>query len=242
MMILVQISASVSGVTVVCMAISETGCQDHGTIKLSNMGHWGPFTLPRYQSAGGPVRSLLPFRVLNAFRLHRGGHKAKGISGKWVLNALRLHRGGHKAKVGSGRSTPCGFTEVGISCLLPFTFCLSGCPRRHGRRTRAEADPQCAHDGYRRGTTLPAQALPAMRLVLLQSAIQNPKSRIQNRVSALRRSSLGHGHGQAIEARMHGSAPSKTEETIVGLPRLLVLSVFSRFGGCHLSTSGYTTR
>ena len=31
-MILVQISASVSGVTVVCMAISETGCQDHGTI------------------------------------------------------------------------------------------------------------------------------------------------------------------------------------------------------------------
>ena len=34
---------------------------------------------------------------------------------------------------------------------------------------------------------------------------------------------------------MHGSAPWKTEETIVGLPRLLVLSVFSRFGGCHLS-------
>ncbi len=34
---------------------------------------------------------------------------------------------------------------------------------------------------------------------------------------------------------MHGSAPWKSEETIVGLPRLLVLSVFSRFGGCHLS-------
>jgi len=34
--------------------------------------------------------------------------------------------------------------------------------------------------------------------------------------------------GQAIGARMHGSAPWKTEETIVGLPRLLVLSVFSR--------------
>ncbi len=33
---------------------------------------------------------------------------------------------------------------------------------------------------------------------------------------------------------MHGSAPWKTEETIVGLPRLLILSVFSRFGGCHL--------
>ncbi len=45
--------------------------------------------------------------------------------------------------------------------------------------------------------------------------------------SALRRSSLGHGHGQAIGARMHGSAAWKTEETIVGLPRLL------RFGGCH---------
>src|SRR5271157_361706 len=74
---------------------------------------------------------------------------------------------------------------------------------------------------------LPAQALPAMRLVLLQSAIQNPKSRIQNHVSALRRSSLGHRHGQAIGARMHGSAPWKTEATIVGLPRLLVLSVFS---------------
>ncbi len=67
-----------------------------------------------------------------------------------------------------------------------------------------------------------------MRLVLLQSAIQNPKSRIQNRVSALRRSELGHGRGQAIGARMHGSAPWKTEETIVGLPCLLVLSVFSR--------------
>jgi len=38
--------------------------------------------------------------------------------------------------------------------------------------------------------------------VLLQSAIQNPKSRIQNHVSALRRSSLAHGHGQAIGARM----------------------------------------
>src|SRR5208337_4684598 len=38
----------------------------------------------------------------------------------------------------------------------------------------------------------------------------------------------GHGHGQAIGARMHGSAPWMTEETIVGLPRLLVLSVFSR--------------
>ncbi len=37
---------------------------------------------------------------------------------------------------------------------------------------------------------------------------------------------------------MHGSAPWKTEETIVGLPRLLVLSVFSRFGGCHLSPPG----
>jgi len=36
---------------------------------------------------------------------------------------------------------------------------------------------------------------------------------------------------------MHGSAPWKTEETIVGLPRLLVLSVFSRFGGCHLHLS-----
>ena len=55
--------------------------------------------------------------------------------------------------------------------------------------------------------------------------------------SALRRSELGHGHGQAIGARMHGSAPWKTEETIVGLPRLLVLSAFSRFGGCHLSRS-----
>ena len=39
--------------------------------------------------------------------------------------------------------------------------------------------------------------------------------------------------GQAIGARMHDSAPWKTEETIVGLPSLLVLSAFSRFGGCH---------
>ena len=43
---------------------------------------------------------------------------------------------------------------------------------------------------------------------------------------------------------MHGSAPWKTEETIVGMPRLLVLSAFSRFGGCHLSAlldGGYTS-
>src|SRR5271157_4624420 len=80
-----------------------------------------------------------------------------------------------------------------------------------------------------------------MRLVLLQSAIQNPKSRIQNHVSALRRSELGHGRGQAIGARMHGSAPWKTEETIVGLPRLLILSAFSRFGGCHLSAPHLST-
>src|SRR5208337_3870057 len=32
---------------------------------------------------------------------------------------------------------------------------------------------------------------------------------------------------------MDDSAPWKTEETIVGWPRLLVLSVLSRFGGCH---------
>jgi len=32
---------------------------------------------------------------------------------------------------------------------------------------------------------------------------------------------------------MDDSAPWKTEETIVGLPRLPVLSGFSRFGGCH---------
>jgi len=36
---------------------------------------------------------------------------------------------------------------------------------------------------------------------------------------------------------MHGSAPWKTEETIVGLPRLLALSGFSRFGGCQLHLS-----
>src|SRR5271166_4855036 len=54
------------------------------------------------------------------------------------------------------------------------------------------------------------------------ASVRNPKSRIQNHVSALRRSELGHGHGQAIGARMHGSAPWKTEETIVSLPRLLV--------------------
>src|SRR5271157_2536395 len=129
------------------------------------------------------------------------------------------------------------------SCLLPFPFCLSGCstpvgitevgimgsgimtlgPSTFPRYQRVRGPLR-----YRRGTPLPAQALPAMRLVLLQSAIQNPKSRIQNHVSALRRSQLGHRHGRAIGARMHGSAPWKTEETIVGLPRLLVRSVLSR--------------
>jgi len=33
---------------------------------------------------------------------------------------------------------------------------------------------------------------------------------------------------------MHGSAPWKTQETIVGLAQLPVLSGFSRFGGCHV--------
>ena len=42
------------------------------------------------------------------------------------------------------------------------------------------------------------------------------------------------GHGQAIGARMDDSAPWKTEETIIGLSQLSVLSIFSRFGGCHL--------
>jgi hypothetical protein len=36
---------------------------------------------------------------------------------------------------------------------------------------------------------------------------------------------------------MHRSAPWKTEETIIGWPRLLVLSAFSRFGGFHLHLS-----
>src|SRR5208337_3015672 len=50
--------------------------------------------------------------------------------------------------------------------------------------------------------------------------------------SALRRSQLGHRHGQAIGAGMDDSALWKTEETIIGLPQL---PVFSRFGSCHLS-------
>src|SRR5271157_6147010 len=48
-----------------------------------------------------------------------------------------------------------------------------------------------------------------------------------------------HGHGQAIGAGMDDSAPWKTEETIVGWPRLLVavsfsFLLFSKFGGCLL--------
>jgi len=37
-------------------------------------GHLAPSTFPRYKKVGGPVPSLLPFRVLNALRLHSGGH------------------------------------------------------------------------------------------------------------------------------------------------------------------------
>src|SRR5271157_200268 len=53
-----------------------------------------------------------------------------------------------------------------------------------------------------------------------------------------------HGHGQAIGAGIDDSAPWKTEETIRGLPRLLVavsfsFSVFSRFGGCLLFFSPF---
>jgi len=111
---------------------------------------------------------------------------------------------------------------------------IGGHPRCPGTREWVAASVP-PHEGYRRGTPLPAQALPAMRVVLLQSAIQNPKSRIQNRVSALRRSELGHGHGQAIGAGIDDSAPWKTEETIIDLSQLPALSGFSRFGGCHLS-------
>ena len=68
--------------------------------------------------------------------------------------------------------------------------------------------------------SLPAQALPAMRFVFLQSAIQNPKSRIQNHVSALRRSQLGHRHGRAIGAGMDDSSSWKTEETIIRLAKV----------------------
>ena len=46
--------------------------------------------MPRYQRVGGPIRSLLPFRVLIAFRLHRGGQKAKGKRQKWEVGAQRL--------------------------------------------------------------------------------------------------------------------------------------------------------
>src|SRR5271157_4549548 len=137
---------------------------------------------PRYQRAGGPVRSLLPFRVLKALRHHRGGHKAKGIRQKQEVGAQRLSASheGAKGKSGKWVLIAFGFTAVGIFCLLPFAF----------------------------------QGVASVR---------NPKSTIQNRVSALRRFELGQGHGQAIGARMHGSAPWKTEETIVGLPRLLIL-------------------
>src|SRR5271157_374761 len=53
--------------------------------------------------------------------------------------------------------------------------------------------------------------------------------------SALRRSYLGHGHGQAIGAGIDDSALWKAEETIIGLSQFAVLSPFARFCGCHLS-------
>src|SRR5271157_120034 len=96
-----------------------------------------------------------------------------------------------------------------------------------------------AHPKHRLSTRNPSPRAGASGNETRVASVRNPKSRIQNHVSALRRSELGQGHGQAIGARMHGSAPWKTEETIVGLPRLLVLSVFSRFGGCHLSDSRF---
>src|SRR5271157_4878499 len=85
-----------------------------------------------------------------------------------------------------------------------------------------------AHPKHRLSTRNPSPRAGASGNETRVASVRNPKSRIQNHVSALRRSELGQGHGQAIGARMHGSAPWKTEETIVGLPRLLVLSVLSR--------------
>jgi len=67
--------------------------------------------------------------VLNAFRLHRGGQKAKGRRQKWEVGAQRLAASQRwakgkrqKAKVGSGCSSHFGITEVGMFCLLPFAF------------------------------------------------------------------------------------------------------------------------
>jgi hypothetical protein len=54
-------------------------------------------------------------------------HKAKVGSGCSTPFGFTQGGGRQKAKVGSGCSTPFGFMEVGIFCLLPFTFCLSGC-------------------------------------------------------------------------------------------------------------------
>src|SRR5271157_5830180 len=86
-----------------------------------------------------------------------------------------------------------------------------------------------AHPKHRLSTRNPSPRAGASGNETRVASVRNPKSRIQNHVSALRRSELGQGRGQAIGARMRGSAPWKTEETIVGLPRLLVLSVLLTF-------------
>ena len=55
-----------------------TGCCFSAQSKIQNREskmarHWAPSTFPRYKRVGGPVRSLLPFKVLKALRLHSGG-------------------------------------------------------------------------------------------------------------------------------------------------------------------------
>ena len=82
--------------------------------------------------------------------------------------------------MGSGRSTPCGFTVVGISCLLPFTFqgALDDMGDEREQRqtlnvlmTAIDEEPLSRAGALGNETRVPSVRNP-------KSKIENPKSRV----------------------------------------------------------------
>jgi len=147
--------------------------QEVGAQRLSASQRWAEGKRQKVKGKSGKW-------VLNAFRHHRGRqkakgkrHKAKGKSRKWVLNAFRLHRGGLKAK-GKSRKW----------VLNAFRHHRGG-QKAEGKSGKWVLNALRLHTG---GHLLPFTFCLLAFRVLLQSAIQNAKSRIQNHVSALRRS------------------------------------------------------
>src|SRR5271157_3878164 len=121
----------------------------------------------------GQVRKIQAALFIDGLAASQRGQKAKGKSRKWVLYALRLHRGGQKAKGKSRKWVLNAFRHH------------TGGQKAEGKSGKWVLNALRLHTG---GHLLPFTFCLLAFRVLLQSAIQNAKSRIQNHVSALQRS------------------------------------------------------